>query len=409
MILERPDLPPPGPKEVRAGLDRHTLSNGVAAFLLAVTGPLVILIGVGVDAGMSKADISSWVLGGYGVGGVLSILFSLAFRQPLGLAWTIPGVVLVGASLNHLPFDEVVGAFLVTAALLFVLGITGWVGRIMKVIPLPIVMGMVAGVFLPLAIRIVTAFAETAVIATVTLAAFVGVSLVPAIARLLPPVLAALAAGALAAVATGDFAPEGAVHWTIAEPVIYVPRFSYQACFELVVPLAITVVGIHNAQGFAILRDAGYTPPANLLTVACGVGSVFAAVVGAVPTCVTGPANGILNSSGAKPRRFVGGIVFGVLLATFGLFAPVATTLALALPAAFIGMLGGLALLPVLQGAFVSAFAGKARLGALVSFMVTVSDVTILNIGAAFWGLVFGLAASLAFERKEVRETRSGS
>jgi benzoate membrane transport protein len=120
-----------------------------------------------------------------------------------------------------------------------------------------------------------------------------------------------------------------------------------------------------------------------------------------VSLCVTGPVNGVLNTSGRKERRYAGGIVFGLCLILFGLFAPVATQLALAMPAAFIGILGGLAMLPVLQGAFVSAFRGEFQLGALISFIVTISGIAPFNIGAAFWGLVFGFAASALLERKD--------
>jgi len=40
-------------------------------------------------------------------------------------------------------------------------------------------------------------------------------------------------------------------------------------------------------------------------------------------------------------------------------------------------------------------------LGALVTFLVTVADVPILNIGAPFWGLVFGYCASRLLERSD--------
>ena len=56
--------------------------------------------------------------------------------------------MLVGPALDHLTFAEVIGAFLATGLLMMALGATGWVRRAMQAIPMPIVMGMVAGVFL---------------------------------------------------------------------------------------------------------------------------------------------------------------------------------------------------------------------------------------------------------------------
>jgi benzoate membrane transport protein len=123
-----------------------------------------------------------------------------------------------------------------------------------------------------------------------------------------------------------------------------------------------------------------------------------------VSTYVTGPVNGILNASGDPDRRWVGGVVFGGLLAAFGVLAPAATELALRLPRGFIAVLGGLALLPVLVASFRVAFSGpRWQLGALTTFVVTLSDVTILRVSAAFWGLVFGLAVSWLVERDDVR------
>jgi benzoate membrane transport protein len=53
----------------------------------------------------------------------------------------------------------------------------------------------------------------------------------------------------------------------------------------------------------------------------------------------------------------------------------------------------------VLQAAFVTAFSTRFTLGALVTFVVTVADVSVFNIGAAFWGLVAGLVVSVLLER----------
>ena len=58
-------------------------------------------------------------------------------------------------------------------------------------------------------------------------------------------------------------------------------------------------------------------------------------------------------------------------------------------------------MLRVLQTAFSVSFRGKFTLGALVTFLVTVADVPIFNIGAAFWGLVFGVAVSWLLERPD--------
>ena len=170
------------------------------------------------------------------------------------------------------------------------------------------------------------------------------------------------------------------------------------------------MVGIQNAQGLTVLAAAGHRPPADRVTMATGFGTLAAALVGAVPACLTGPSNALICASPQAERRWIGGVVYGLLMAAFGLFAPLATRLALSLPMPFIAVLGGLAMLPVLRGAFHAAFSGKHQLGALIAFMVTIANLPLLNIGAAFWALVFGTAVSWLLERKDfTREGAEGS
>jgi benzoate membrane transport protein len=188
-----------------------------------------------------------------------------------------------------------------------------------------------------------------------------------------------------------------------ASPNFYVPQFSWQAMIELVVPLAVTVLAVQNAQGIAILTASGHKPPVNAITFVCGAGSIITAGFGAVSTCLTGPVNAILASSGEKQRQYTAAILVGVLALGFGLAAPFYTRLLLATPPAFIATLAGLAMLRVLQTSFQISFRDKFSFGALICFIVTVADVPIFRIGAPFWGLVFGLAAAHLLERADFR------
>ena len=375
--------------------------NALVAWLFAISGPVVIILAVGRQGGLRPEDISSWVFAAFAFGGLLTMVFSYVFRQPIALMWTIPGAVLVGGALQHLSFAEVLGACLVCGLLLTILGVSGLVTRIMAAIPMPIVMAMVAAVFLPFGLNIITAFGEATVMAGAMVAAFAIPTAMRRLGRVLPPVLCALAAGTIVIVASGQMAGVEIPALTLVQPIIYTPEFTLRALGELVVPLAVTVIAAQNAQGFVILRQAGFAPPENNLTVACGLGSLLFGTFGSVPTCVTGPANAILNTSGVKEQRYMAGVIFGLLAILFGLFAPFTTGLGLVLPAVFINLLGGLAMLAVLRGAFTTAFGGPHAVGALVSFLVTLSGIAFLNVGAPFWGLVFGYGVSLLLRQHE--------
>ena len=399
--LEKPGAPPATLREALADFGGTYFVSALVAFIFAASGPVAIILAVGTRGGLSAADLSSWIFGSFFVNGLISIAFCWIYRQPLVFFWTIPGTVLVGPALGHLSFPEVIGAFLATGLLMAVLGVSGWVRRAMEAVPMPVVMGMVAGVFLRFGLDLVYAVRDDFWISAPMIAAFVVLSALPALGRRVPPLIAALAVGALMIAALGRFELSAGAALGMAQPNLYAPVWSWQAMVELVVPLAITVLVVQNGQGTAVLRAAGHAPPINAVTIACGVGSMVTALVGTVSTCLTGPVNAIISGSGEKHRHYSAGILVGLLALAFGLFSPVFTHLMLATPKAFIAALAGLAMLRVLQTAFTVAFKDRFSLGALVTFLVTVADVAIFNIGAPFWGLVIGFATSWLLERSD--------
>jgi benzoate membrane transport protein len=307
--------------------------------------------------------------------------------------------VLVGQALGHLGWTEIIGAFLATGLLMLALGLSGWVRRAMQAVPMPIVMGMVAGVFLRFGLGLVYAVRDDVWIAAPMIVVFLALGASARWSRRLPPLIGALAVGAAAIALLGKFHPNGGAPHVLAHPNLYAPVFSWRAMVELVIPLAITVLVVQNGQGIAVLKTAGHDAPVNAVTMGCGLWSMITAFVGTVSTCLTGPTNAILASSGERSRHYTGGLLVGALALAFGLMSPLFTRSMLAAPPAFIATLAGLAMLRVLQAAFSTAFGSRFGLGALVAFVVTAADIAILNIGAAFWGLITGFVVSWLLER----------
>jgi benzoate membrane transport protein len=399
--LEKPAAKPPGLRRVWADFGVTYAANGFIGWLFAVTAPVAIVLSVGSRGGLSEAEIASWVFGVFFFNGLITIGFSWLYRQPLVYFWTIPGTVLVGPALAHLSFAEVVGAFYLTGLLMFVLSVTGWVKRTMAAVPMPIVMGMVAGVFLRFGLDLVQALHADIGIAGPMVVAWLVLSAVPTLGRRMPPLIGALLVGVGAALLGARFDSATFATLEIIEPVIQTPAWSLAAAIELVVPLAITVLVVQNGQGIAVLRAVDHQPPVNAITAACGIGSMISAAFGGVCTCLTGPTNAIVSSSGKRERHYTAGIFVGLLALVFGLLAPTFTRFLLDAPEAFVMTLAGLAMLKILQAAFTTCFRDKFTLGALVAFLVTVADLSLFSIGAAFWGLVAGILVSRLLERQD--------
>jgi benzoate membrane transport protein len=399
--LERPTESAPDLRQVFADFGVRYASNGLTSWLFAVSAPVAIILAVGSHGGLSENEIASWIFSVFFVNGLITVLLCWLYRQPLIMLWTIPGAVLVGHSLNHLTFPEIVGAYYGTSALLLLLGATGWAKRVMLFVPMPIVMGMVAGVFLRFGLNLVQAVFADFPIAGPMVVIWLLLTATPRLGRGCPPIIGTLLVGALFTVMLGRFDSSTPLKLELIRPLVETPAWSTAAMIDLVVPLAITVLAIQTSQGVAVLKSAGFEPPIDAITIACGIGSAASALVGGISTCLTGAANAIIVASGERKRQYTSGILVGLLAMLFGLLAPTFTRLLLLAPKSLVTVLAGLAMLRVLQTAFVTAFKERFSLGALVAFLVTVADAPLLDVGAAFWGLAFGIAVSWLLERED--------
>lgn len=398
--LEKPARPA-GLADMRRDIGFVYVANAVVALVFSASGPLAVILASGSAGQLSAAQLSSWVMAAFAFNGLLTVIMSVLYRMPLAFFWTIPGTVLVGTSLQHLSWPEVLGAFVVVAVLVTVLGLSGTVGRVMRLLPMPIVMAMVAGVFLRFGLDLVGSIQNAPVIALPMIAVFLLLSRFTGLARFMPPVLGALLAGVAAVLLSGQWNAQGPTS-VFAQPVFQMPTFSWQAMVELVLPVAITVVVVQNGQALAILRGAGHEPPINMATTAAGVWSLPAAAVGCVSSCLAGPTNALLVHSGDRHRQYMAAVLTGAFAIVVGVFAPLLVGFMLAMPPAWIAVLGGVAMLKALQGAFVTAFSTRCTLGALVAFLVTVANLTIFNIGGAFWGVIAGYGVSRLLEADQL-------
>ena len=399
--IEKLPEPQTSVKQLVADVRLSSFSNAVIGFSFAASGPVAVILAVGSKGGLAESQLSSWIFAAFFLNGLLSIAACWLYRTPLVFFWTIPGTVLVGSALTHLSFAEVVGAFYLTGLLMLLLGLSGWIKRIMESIPMPIVMAMVAGVFLQFGIDWIKSVRSDFLTAGSMTICFIVLSAVPSLGRFLPPVIGALLTGVLMMWLGDRIEPPVATDAWMVFPHMIRPEFTLSAAAELVVPLAITVVAAQNGQGIAVLRNSGHRAPINFVTTACGLFSMLVALFGSSSTCLTGPTNALISSSGPRNSHYTAGIIIGIFALLFGLFAPALTRWMVATPFEFLAALAGLAMFRVLLSAFDSAFCGRFSLGALLCFLITVSEVTILRVGAPFWGLVFGFALSWLLERDD--------
>jgi len=377
-----------------------TLSAGFVATLSSVAGPLLLVYQAAVNAEYPVAAINSWFLAIFVGGGLLSLVLSILYRQPICGAYSIAGSALLVPMLGQYGFSEAVGAYLASGLLVALTGISGLFGWITDRIPNEIVMGMLAGILLKFGIGIFTRLPEEPLlVGTMILAYLVGSQFVPGFM----PVVLALLAGVIVVGISGQF-EAGSVQLSFSQPVLVGPEFGFDAFLSLSLPLTLLAIASQNAPGVGILRANGYQAPGNAIMVFSGVGSILTAPFLGHGVNVAAPMTAICASPEAHPNprgRYAASVVQGICFIAFGLISAIAVSLIQAFPAALIAVVAGLSLLPpILQALQLSVAESKHTLGAAFALLIGASDITIAGIGSAFWAIVVGVIVGWLFQHR---------
>ena len=389
-----------GLRELPAALNLNSISAGLVAAIFGCSGPALIVIGAAQAGQLSNGQTVAWLLAIYLLGGIISLFMGMRYRMPITGAYSIPGAAIMVAAFATFSYQEAVGAFIMAGVLVLILGLAGVIGRIMRWVPMPIVMAMIAGAMIRFGIGAVDAVSAAPLIAgSATLAFF----LTGRLTRRFPPVLAALVVGLAVTVAMGGL-QTGTAAIAFVMPEFTAPVFTLGAFFGIAVPLAALVIGAENAQAIGVLMAEGYKPPINTMTVVSGIGGILAGFMGGHNANIAGPMTAICSSEQAgqdKDKRYGATVVNGVLFGVFGLIAGLAVPFVMALPKPLIGVVAGLAMIGVLLSALQGAFDSRLgnQVGAFVAFVVGMSSLNLLGVSAPFWALVFGVMASLLADK----------
>jgi benzoate membrane transport protein len=382
-------------------LNAAALWAGLTAFVWYACGGIPLQLSVAAQLGLTPAQASSSVFIVWTSGAVASIALSLRLRQPIPVTWTIPGLVYLGSLAGCFSVAEIAGGALVAALILAALAAGGVGARVMRWLPLPIVMGMFAGSILDYLVRAVSATVADLAVAGSVFGGYFAARLVGG-ARV-PPVGAALVLGAVA-VALGYDGALPAVPWAL--PALAVPAFAFDpaAIAAVSLPLVVLAMGLGNVQGLGFVLGQGYAVPVDRVTRAVAAASIVNALFGGAPATVARNGAAILAApdAGAPGGRYWAVVISSALTLVLALAATPAASLLQALPKSFVVALAGVALLSSMQDALEKAFGGAMRFGALTAFVVAVSPFSLLGITAAFWALIAGVLASLVAERAQL-------
>lgn len=367
---------------------------GAVAVLVGFTSSVAIVFQAAQAFGATPEVIASWMWAlGLGMG-LCSAIPSLVLRQPVMVAWSTPGAaVLASAGLaGGFTLAQAVGAFIVSALLIVLVGATGWFERVMNRIPMAIASALLAGVLARFGVQAFGA-AQSAweLVALMLLVYLIGRRAAPRYA-----VPLTLLAGVALVLAQGQFRAEAlTLDW--ARPVFTAPEFTLAAVVGLALPLFVVTMASQNLPGVAAIRAAGYDMPVSRLITVTGVVTLVLAPFGAFALNLSAITAAICMGEEAHPdksKRYTAAVVCGLIYIAIGLVGAAVTGVLLAFPQALVLAIAGLALLGSIGGGLHTALKDEAhREAALITFLVTLSGVVLGGIGSAFWGVAAGALA----------------
>ena len=369
-------------------LSASSVVAGFVAVLVGYTSSVAIVFQAAQALGASPAQTVSWMWALGLAMGVSCIGLSLHYRLPVLTAWCTPGAALLAAT-QGVSLPQATGAFVVCALLIVLVGATGWFERVMDRVPMAVAAALLAGVLTRFGLDAVLSVRSAPGLVLAMAAAYLaGRRWWPRYA-----VPGVLLAGIAVAAGQGRL-HLGGVDWAWAIPVFVMPQFTLASTVGVALPLFIVTMASQNLPGVAAQRAAGYAIPVSPITTATGLIALLLAPFGAFSINLAAITAAICMSPEAHPdpaKRYTAPVMAGVFYVLMGLAGGAVVGLLAAFPRELVAAVAGLALLGTIAGGLSLALKDERhRDAAAITFLVTLSGLTMAGIGAAFWGVLAG-------------------
>lgn len=365
---------------------------GFLAVLISYSGPLIIFFQAAQRAHVSTDMMVSWIWG-ISIGAAISgIYLSIKYKTPVITAWSAPGTALLVTLFPNISLNEAVAAYITSAIVIFLIGITGYFDKLLKWIPQDVAAGMMAGILFQFGISLFTASDSMPLIVFSMLIVFL-------IAKRLMPrytMIWVLAAGVLLSLILGKMNPVD-VSFNLAIPQWISPEWTWNSTLNLAVPLILVSLTGQFLPGMAIMKLSGYDTPAKPIITATSIASLAVACVGGITIVLASITAALCMGKDAhelKEKRYIAGIANGIFYVLGGLFAGSIVMLFSLLPKELVAALAGLALLgAIATNISVAMKNDNQRDAALITFLATASGMHFLGLSSVFWGICIGVIA----------------
>lgn len=379
--------------KAKADSSYSTIIVGLIAVTVSYAGPLLVVFQAAKVAHLGGPQLSSWIWAISFGSGLTGLILSSWFKTPVIIAWSTPGAVLLVSGWAAYGYSDAIGAFILSGLLITILGLTNLFSTIMNRIPHSIVTAMLAGILLKFGIEVFVSLKTLPLLALPMLLCYLLSK--RWIARY--AIVTTLPVGLIIAYCQ-NLLNFGNIDISLVTPILTKPTFSFDALIGLGIPLCIVTMASQNATGIGVLRADGYDTPASPLIASTGFASLLLAPFGAHGINLAAITAAICTGKEAHfdpDKRYIAGISCGAFYMVLSIFGATIASAFAAFPSELIAVIAGLALLGSLSSSLSAAMKEDLqRESALITFLVTISGISIAGVGAAFWGLLAGISAN---------------
>lgn len=363
---------------------------GLISVIVNYGGTFILIFQAAQMAGLSPELTASWVWSiSIGVG-ITGIYLSWYTKEPIITAWSTPAAAFLITGLVSVPYSEAIGAYMLSALAFLILGITGYFGKLIRLIPISIASGLLAGILLQFGI---SAFTNMTIDPLLAISLFF-VYLITKRFSSRYAIVSVLSFGFILLVLQSQINFSG-FELKLASPIFTEPTFSLNATLSLALPLFLITLTGQYMPGLLILKNDGFKTSAKPILAITGLGSFIMAPFGSHAfnlAAITAAICTGKESCEDPSKRWIAGIAAGIFYILVGIFGVTLAALFAAFPATFISTLAGLALLSTIAGSLSNAISDiDTREAAIITFLATAANINLFGIGGAFWGLILGL------------------
>lgn len=361
----------------------------MVAGIFVITGPTALILEASSNGNFNTTQSILWIFAVYVFGGLFGIILPLYSKIPIVGGHTLTGVAFLATMTSQFTFNELIGAYLISALLMVIIGFLGFFSKFIKLVPKEIISAMLAGMITHYMVNFIVSINTLFIVGFISLITF----LIFLRWKLkFPPVISAIIIGFIV---LNMFYPLNSIEGTSAAfmPSIQFPDFNTSSFLSVAIPLTLLILSNDIAVAIGALEQNDYRAPINKIISFSGLFSLITSFFGGQSANIAGMATAICSDkeAGPKEKRYMGAVIAGVLLLVYGLFSWKLVPFIQTLPKEFISIIVGFSLLNVFGNSLYQAFSKHSiKTSTVFAFIISLSGTTILSISAPVWSLLIG-------------------